>query len=53
MNCKNWDEVYSFHSGGCNFAHADGSVHFHSETIDPNVFTALFNRDARDVPPLP
>ena len=53
MNCKNWDEIYSFHSGGCNFAHADGSVHFHSESMDPEVFTSLFTRDADDVASLP
>lgn len=53
MNCKNWDEIYSFHKGGCNFAHADGSVHFHSESMDPEVFTSLFTRDANDVSTLP
>ena len=51
MNCKNWDEIFSFHNGGCNFAHADGSVHFHNETMDPEVFTSLFTRDAGDVTP--
>jgi len=49
MNCKNWDEIYSFHSGGCNFAHADGSVHFHSESMDPETFVSLFTRSAGDV----
>ena len=53
MNCKNYDEVYSFHNGGCSFAHADGSVHFHTENMDPEVFTSLFTRDAGDAATLP
>ncbi len=28
MNCTNTNEPYSFHGTGCNFAFADGSVHF-------------------------
>ncbi len=28
MNCNNVNEPYSFHGSGCNFAFADGSVHF-------------------------
>jgi prepilin-type N-terminal cleavage/methylation domain-containing protein/prepilin-type processing-associated H-X9-DG protein len=49
MNCKNYDEIMSFHNGGCNFAYADGSVHFHAESMDPEAFTSLFTRDAKDV----
>jgi prepilin-type N-terminal cleavage/methylation domain-containing protein/prepilin-type processing-associated H-X9-DG protein len=30
MNCNNTNEPYSFHGSGCNFAFADGSVHFFS-----------------------
>jgi prepilin-type N-terminal cleavage/methylation domain-containing protein/prepilin-type processing-associated H-X9-DG protein len=53
MNCSNHDEIYSFHSGGCNFAYADGSVHFHAENMDPETFVALFTRDAGDIAKLP
>jgi prepilin-type processing-associated H-X9-DG protein len=28
MNCNNIGQPYSFHGSGCNFAFADGSVHF-------------------------
>jgi prepilin-type N-terminal cleavage/methylation domain-containing protein/prepilin-type processing-associated H-X9-DG protein len=49
MNCTNQDEIYSFHSGGCNFAYGDGSVHFHSDSMDPEAFVCLFTRDAKDI----
>jgi prepilin-type processing-associated H-X9-DG protein len=49
MNCTNHDEIYSFHSGGCNFAYADGSVIFHSENMDPEAFVSRFTRDAGDI----
>jgi hypothetical protein len=49
MNCKNYDEVFSFHTSGCSFAYADGSVHFHDEGMDPEVFTCLFTRAAGDI----
>lgn len=32
MNCGNAHEPYSFHGSGCNFAFADGSVHFFSNS---------------------
>lgn len=34
----------SFHPGGANFALGDGSVHFLSETIKPEVYAQLANR---------
>ncbi len=49
FNCRNWDEIYSFHTGGCNFLYADGSVHFHSESMDPEVFVSRFTAAAGDV----
>ena len=53
MNCTNHDEIYSFHSGGCNFAYADGSVHFHAENMAAEVFVTLFTRAAGDVTAAP
>lgn len=34
----------SFHTGGANFVLADGSVHFFSESIDPQTFQYMGNR---------
>ncbi len=49
INCNNNSRIYSFHPGGSNFGYADGSVHFHSDAIDPDVFVSLFTRAAGDV----
>lgn len=49
MNCSNWDEVYSFHTGGANFVYGDGSVHFLTEEIDINAFLSLVTRAAGDI----
>jgi prepilin-type N-terminal cleavage/methylation domain-containing protein/prepilin-type processing-associated H-X9-DG protein len=51
MNCSNREEVYSFHPGGAVFAFGDGSVHFLSETLNPEAFISLLTRDAGDVTP--
>ncbi|NLS94191.1 MAG: DUF1559 domain-containing protein [Planctomycetaceae bacterium] len=50
FNCSNRNEIYSFHPGGANFLYGDGTVHFHSETIDAETFVSLFTRAAGDVP---
>jgi prepilin-type N-terminal cleavage/methylation domain-containing protein/prepilin-type processing-associated H-X9-DG protein len=49
VNCTNNNEIYSFHSGGCNFLYCDGSVHFHSEGIVPDTFVSLYTRAASDI----
>ena len=50
FNCSNLNEIYSFHPGGANFLYGDGTVHFHSETIDTDTFVSLFTRAAGDIP---
>lgn len=42
INCSNRSRIYSFHNQGCNIAYADGSVHFHTDDIDPQTFVSLF-----------
>lgn len=49
INCSSWEEVYSFHTGGANFLYGDGSVTFHSETMDANVFVSLFTANQGDL----
>lgn len=49
MNCTNDSELYSFHTGGCNFVLADGSVSFRSAGIDPKVLAAICTRDNGDI----
>jgi prepilin-type N-terminal cleavage/methylation domain-containing protein/prepilin-type processing-associated H-X9-DG protein len=49
INCSNNNEIFSFHSGGCNFAFGDGSVRFENEEMAPQLFVALFTRAGGDV----
>jgi prepilin-type processing-associated H-X9-DG protein len=49
MNCRNDNEIYSFHVQGCNFVFADGAVRFLVQDLDPDLFVALFTREAADV----
>ena len=42
MNCSNRSRIYAFHPEGCNIAYADGSVHFHTEDMEPQTFVSLF-----------
>src|SRR5207247_445650 len=46
MNCTNDNEVYSFHTGGANFAFADGSVRYIRDTIRNTTFGALVTKAA-------
>jgi prepilin-type N-terminal cleavage/methylation domain-containing protein len=49
INFNNYEEIYSFHVGGCYFAMGDGAVRFVDTTIDPDLFVSLFTRDAGDI----
>jgi prepilin-type N-terminal cleavage/methylation domain-containing protein len=49
MNVTNSEEIYSFHTGGCFYGMGDGSVHFVTESLDPDVFVSLFTRDSEDM----
>ncbi len=49
MNVTNHEEIYSFHTGGSFYGMGDGSVHFVTESLDPNVFVSLFTRDSDDI----
>ena len=49
INAINVSEAYSFHEGGANFAMADGSTHFISDSISPKTFVALCTRAGGEV----
>jgi prepilin-type N-terminal cleavage/methylation domain-containing protein len=49
FNCNNNEEIYSFHVGGAFFGFGDGSVHYISTDINPDVFVSLFTRDSNDI----
>ena len=49
INAINVSEAYSFHTGGANFAMADGSTHFISDTIDATTFVGLCTRSGGEV----
>jgi prepilin-type N-terminal cleavage/methylation domain-containing protein len=49
INCNNNSENYSFHVEGAMFVYGDGSVHFLSQTISPELFISLFTANAGDV----
>jgi prepilin-type processing-associated H-X9-DG protein len=49
MNCTNWDDIWSFHSGGATFLFGDGSVDFLTEDLHVDTFVSLFTRAADDL----
>jgi prepilin-type N-terminal cleavage/methylation domain-containing protein/prepilin-type processing-associated H-X9-DG protein len=49
MNCSNNSEVYSFHTAGCNFTFADGSVHFIRDSITLTTLAQLITRAGGEV----
>jgi prepilin-type N-terminal cleavage/methylation domain-containing protein/prepilin-type processing-associated H-X9-DG protein len=48
VNCTNNNEIYSFHTNGCNFLYGDGAVRFQPDSINIETFLALFTRAAAD-----
>jgi prepilin-type N-terminal cleavage/methylation domain-containing protein/prepilin-type processing-associated H-X9-DG protein len=49
INAINVSEAYSFHTGGANFAMADGSAHFIDETIRAEAFVAMCTRAGGEI----
>ena len=49
MNCNNNNEIYSFHTDGCNYAMGDASVRFVTTDISPELFVSQFTRAAEDL----
>jgi prepilin-type processing-associated H-X9-DG protein len=50
MNCTNWDEPYSYHSGGVNGLFGDASVRFLTQDIAPLTMAAIITRAGSDIP---
>ena len=48
QNVNNNNETYSFHAGGCQYSFCDGSVHFITDSIDPDTFISLFTHNEGD-----
>ncbi|MCY3009915.1 MAG: DUF1559 domain-containing protein [Planctomycetota bacterium] len=49
MNCNNNNELYSFHTGGCNVVRCDGSVQFLSQNISVPVLAAAISAKMGEV----
>jgi prepilin-type N-terminal cleavage/methylation domain-containing protein/prepilin-type processing-associated H-X9-DG protein len=50
MQCNNTSEIYSFHTAGCNFLFADGSVHFLAQSTSLCVIASLASRAGGEIP---
>jgi prepilin-type N-terminal cleavage/methylation domain-containing protein/prepilin-type processing-associated H-X9-DG protein len=50
MNCNNFSEPYSMHSGGINALFCDGGVRLVNSAITPATFAALVTRDRGEIP---
>jgi prepilin-type N-terminal cleavage/methylation domain-containing protein len=48
MNCNNNNEIYSFHSTGCNHAFGDGAVRFLSQEINTDTYVSLYTMAGHD-----
>ena len=51
VNCKNDRGVYAFHPTGSHFLYGDGSVHYHDQGLDPEIFVTLFTYAGGDLLP--
>ncbi len=49
MNCYNVNEMYSFHTSGCNILFVDGSVHFFAQATSLGVIGQLGTRAGGEV----
>jgi len=49
MNKSNYNEIYSFHSGGANFAFCDGHVQFIRDSVPLKTLAALVSRAGGEV----
>jgi prepilin-type N-terminal cleavage/methylation domain-containing protein/prepilin-type processing-associated H-X9-DG protein len=50
MNCTNNFAMFSFHAGGCNFAFADGSGRFITDSVTWATMVPLITRARGDIP---
>ena len=52
INCNNFrgSSFHSFHTGGCQFVYADGSVHFVTENVDAYTLASYITRAKSEVP---